>query len=199
MIEVEHIGGEKHYVPPPLRKGEIMASVTGLLSNNNLYQTQLARGLDMYTHDEDDDASSDYPQPFSNKEGAVDFDRLASSNGLRTTENLIDAIFNPIPTANERSSPFTYYDPDKARDAEKAAWAAERQSTHSSLDSGYTDGSSSHPPSVYTTNSDSTGTGNEAQARHWWQKMRSPRPSTPSIRTFRPTTPQTTEFAKIPA
>lgn len=199
-IEVEHIGGEKHYVPPPLRKGEIMASVTGLLSNSNLYQTKFARDLDMYTHHEDDDSASIYQQP----EGAVDFDRLACSQGLRTTENLIDAIFNPIPTANEDSSPFTYYDPDKAREAEKAAWAAERQSTHSSFDSGYTDGSSSHPASVYTTNSDSTGTGSGSgssdpqQPKHWWQKMRN-RPSTPVSRAFRPSTPQTTEFARIPS
>ncbi|EKM57271.1 uncharacterized protein PHACADRAFT_254954 [Phanerochaete carnosa HHB-10118-sp] len=197
-IEVEHIGGEQHYIPPPLRKGEIMASVTGLLSNNNLYQTKFARDLDMYTHDENDDSLSIYQQPFSTKEGAVDFDRLASSKGLRTTENLIDAIFNPAPTANEHLSPFTYYDPDKAREAEKAAWAAERQSTHSSLDSGLTDGSSSHSASAYTTNSDSTGAGSEAQPKHWWQKMRN-RPSTPMSKTFRPSTPQTTEFARIPS
>ncbi|GJE93112.1 N-terminal C2 domain-containing protein [Phanerochaete sordida] len=198
-IEVEHIGGEKQYTPPPLRKGEIMASVTGLLSNNNLYQTKFARDLDMYTHHEDDDSSSMYHQPFSTQEGGADFDRLASSQGLRTTENLIDAIFNPIPTTSEHSSPFTYYDPDKARDAEKVAWQAERQSTHSSFDSGYTDGSSSsHPASVYTTNSDSTSTGSDTQPKHWWQKMRS-RPSGSSPRTFRPSTPQTTEFATIPS
>ena len=39
---------------------------------------------------------------------------------------------------------------------------------------------------------------NMAAQRHWWQKMRS-RPSTPLYRTFRPSTPQNTEFARIPS
>ena len=168
-----------------------MASVTGLLSNNDLYQIKLARELDLYTRSSLDDD----PSAFS--DGAVNFDRLAASRGLRTTETLIDAIFNPVPTANEMPSPFTYYDPEKAREAEKASWAAERQSTHSSLDSGFTDDSSSHPASVYTTNSDSTGQTSDQPPRHWWQKMRN-RPSTPLTRTFRPPTPQTTEISRIP-
>ena len=177
-----------------------MASVTGLLANNDLYQTKLARDLDLYARGEDQDYQPGSIGQFSGQDGGTDFDRLAVSNGLRTTENLIDAIFNPVPTASERASPFTYYDPEKAREAEKAGWAAERQSTHSSLDSGYTDGSTgSVPASVYTTTSDSNSAGAETQAKHWWQKMRSPRPSTPNTRTFCPTTPQTTEFTRIPS
>jgi hypothetical protein len=172
-----------------------MASVTGLLSNNDLFQTKLARDLDLYTRSDDDDLDIYYRgvvQPYSNKEGTVDFDRLANSKGMRTTENLIDAIFNPVPTASDKPSPFTYYDPEKAREVEKVAWAVERQSTHSSLDSGYTDGSGGHPASVYTTNSDSTGLSLDQPPKHWWQKMRS-RPNTPLTRTFRPSTPQTAD------
>lgn len=188
-IELEHIGGEKTYIPPPLRKGEIMASVTGLLSNNDLYQTKLARDLDLYARGDDQDYQ---PGLFSGQDGATDFDRLAESNGLRITENLIDAIFNPVATANDHASPFTYYDPDKAREAERAASFVERQSTHSSVDSGLTDGSESHPASVYTTTSESTGPGAD-QPKHWWQKMRS-RPDTPIYQPFRPSTPQMTDF-----
>ena len=91
------------------RKGEIMASVTGLLSNNDLFQTHLARDLDLYTRVDDEDwAEGAHAQPYSKADGLVDFDRLASSNGLRTTENLIDALFNPVPTANAQPSPFTF-------------------------------------------------------------------------------------------
>ena len=45
---MEHVGGEKHYKPPPLRKGEILASVSGILSNNGLFNTRFARELDLY-------------------------------------------------------------------------------------------------------------------------------------------------------
>ena len=175
-----------------------MASVTGLLSNNDIYQTKLARDLDLYARGDDQDYQPGAIGLFSSQDGATDFDRLAVSNGLRTTENLIDAIFNPVPTANEHMSPFTYYDPEKAREAEKAASFVERQSTHSSVDSSLTDGSGSHPASVYTTTSDSTGPGAE-HPKHWWQKMRS-RPGTPLNRTFRPSTPQISDFApRIPS
>lgn len=173
-----------------------MASVTGLLSNNDLYQTKLARDLDLYARGDDEDYQPGAVRLYGGQDGTIDFDRLAVSNGLRTTENLIDAIFNPVPTASEKSSPFTYYDPDKAREVENAASFVERQSTHSSLESALTDGSGSHPASVYTTTSDSTSAGSD-QPKHWWQKMR---PNTPLNRTFRPSTPQMTQFSsRIPS
>ncbi|PSR75636.1 hypothetical protein PHLCEN_2v8927 [Hermanssonia centrifuga] len=203
-IEVEYVGGEKNYRPPPLRKGEIMASVSGLLSNSDVYRTQLARELDLYTRVDDEDWSDGFqrhhPQPYSNAEGQVDFDRLASSNGLRTTENLIDALFNPVPTANEKSSPFTYYDPEKAGEVEKQAWATERQSTHSSAESGFTEESGGKTPSVYTAGSDNSSGLGQDMHKHWWQKIRG-RPGTPLGRQFRPfaSTPQLNEIPATPA
>lgn len=133
-----------------------MASVTGLLANTDLFHTQLARDLDLYTRADDAD--------WADADGAVDFDRLADpgANGLRTTENLIDALFNPVPTASARVSPFTVYDPARAQEAEARAYAAEeeRQSTHSSTSSSLTEGSKltegsgGKTPSVYTAGSE---------------------------------------------
>ena len=181
-----------------------MASVTGLLSNNDLFQTHLARDLDLYTRVDDEDwAEGAHAQPYSKADGLVDFDRLASSNGLRTTENLIDALFNPVPTANAQPSPFTFYDPAKAHEAEVRAAVAERQSTHSSVDSSLsmTNGSMGKAASVYTTgsgDSGGTGAGPDVQHRTWWRKIRS-RPGTPmGSKGFRPGTPQS-EYPRVPS
>ena len=130
-IHLTHVGGTKVYKSPPLRKGEIMAEVSGFLTNNDLFRTRLARTLDLYSrdslssdlpHDEhesnlDDnrnlDLSSSHLEPtpqrpginrlFSHhaSSGTPDFDRLASLNGLHNTENLIEAIFNPVPTMSK--------------------------------------------------------------------------------------------------
>lgn len=184
-IDVQHVGGEKNFTPPPLRKGEIMASVTGLLSNNDLYNTKLARNLDMYTRPDDDEAWEDNfertpVQTYWNADGHVDFDRLVASDGLRTTENLIDAIFNPVLSTSPRQSPFTIYDPEKAQETDRQVFAVERQSTHSSTES-CTD-ASSHSSSAYTAGSDRSSNNQPERdlQKHWWQRMRGSRPSTPS-------------------
>lgn len=204
-IDVQYAGGEKNFTPPPLRKGEIMASVTGLLSNNDLYNTKLARNLDMYARPDDDAAWEDNfertpVQTYWNTDGHVDFDHLVTSSGLRTTENLIDAIFNPVATASPRQSPFTLYDPEKAHDADQQASAVERQSTHSSTESGYTDGSS-QSSSAYTAGSDHSSNSIPGQdhQKHWWQKMRSSRPSTPSDKLQRPFTPRANSYPRSPS
>jgi hypothetical protein len=41
----------------------------------------------------------------------LDMSNLSSAYGPRTTETLIEAIFNPVPTHSEKESPFTYYVP----------------------------------------------------------------------------------------
>lgn len=214
MIEVDWLGGEKNYTPPPLRKGEIMASVTGLLSNSDLFHTQLARDLDLYTRGDDDDWADKPAGPYSNGEGLVDFDRLAYSDGLRTTETLIDALFNPVPTASDTASPFTYFDPEGAKELERRAWASERESTHSSMESSLTGGSGTgsgsgsgsgsgdRTPSVYTAGSEHSSSTGIDPHRHWWRKIRA-RPSTPGTPTTRQQsradTIQSAHFARVPS
>jgi len=41
----------------------------------------------------------------------LDISSLSSSYGPRTTETLIEAIFNPVPSHSEKQSPFTYHVP----------------------------------------------------------------------------------------
>lgn len=163
-VHLTHVGGAKLYKPPPLRKGEIMAEVSGFLTNNDLFRTRLARTLDLYSRDDLPSAPNDHdpdpepllihehelvsnpnpnpthtaemadnqgltqsalqPQPqrpgmnrlFSHRapSGPSDIDRLASLNGLHNTENLIEAIFNPVPTISPDASPFTYFSPEEA-------------------------------------------------------------------------------------
>ncbi|THH28717.1 hypothetical protein EUX98_g5472 [Antrodiella citrinella] len=130
-IELEHIAGTKHYIPPPLPRGEILAEVSGLLTNNGLLNTRLVRDLELYnrgTHQasyEDfssSSSSSDPPSalsmPYATLDGHVDYDKLAVLNGLYTTEALIETLFNPVPTTTHTPSPFTYFDPVKARERE---------------------------------------------------------------------------------
>ncbi|KAH9934122.1 N-terminal C2 in EEIG1 and EHBP1 proteins-domain-containing protein [Fomitopsis serialis] len=135
-ITLEHIGGTKNYRPPPLAKGEILASVTGLLANNDLMQTSIARQLDDFTH-----ANHSGPQTFMQEDGRADGDGLASASGLRATEDLIETLFNPLPSASPAPSPFTYFAPAAARqnsvgsigsvDSQSDAYSVARSSTRS--------------------------------------------------------------------
>ncbi|KAL4253205.1 hypothetical protein ABKN59_004723 [Abortiporus biennis] len=195
-IELEHIGGTDKFLPPPLRKGEIMAEVSGLLSNNGLLRTRLARNLDLYTRSDSHLASFDpsspslfsphspqihlpphdnslnigidgrpiprksssYPYPYSRNDGLVDFDKLAIVNGLRTTENLIESLFNPIPTSSDVPSPFTFYNPEKARELEQNFESSLSLSLATGGD-GRDDASMISAETTYTRNSGTSGGG----------------------------------------
>lgn len=195
-VELEHVGGEKHYKPPPLRKGEILASVSSILSNNGLFQTRFARELDLYVGADKPEQENTFP--YADQEGHVQSDRLANSYGLRTTEHLIEALFNPVPSDSSEQTPFTYYAPPQQNrpqspsddadddDADKSN-SNGRRSVDSSI------GSASFVASTSEHSSFDPGMAADAASlsshRHWWQKIRS-RPSTPAHRTtFRPSTP----------
>ncbi|CDO77367.1 hypothetical protein BN946_scf184787.g16 [Trametes cinnabarina] len=195
-IELEHIGGEKHYKPPPLRKGEILASVSGILSNNGLFNTRFARELDLYVGADRPEEENSFP--YADPAGHVHPDQLANSYGLRTTEHLIEALFNPLPSESNDPSPFTYYAPPRPERNDSPHTMDSLDSPvdgRRSIDSSV--GSASY---VATTSEHSSTTGFEHTAtglagptapeghRHWWQKLRS-KPNTPSRTTFRPTTP----------
>ncbi|KAL1948148.1 hypothetical protein VTO73DRAFT_12223 [Trametes versicolor] len=196
-IELEHIGGEKHYKAPPLRKGEILASVSGLLNNNGLFNTRFARELDLYVGG--DKAEEDGSFPYADKNGHVQPDSLATSFGLRTTEHLIEALFNPVPSESADSSPFTYYapphpDPPRRQDSvtDSLDGSTGRRSVDSSIGSAsYIATPSEHSSSAgfdYSSGATTVGAPGTDSQRHWWQKIRS-RPTTPARTTFRPTTP----------
>ncbi|KAI0922688.1 hypothetical protein AcV5_009593 [Taiwanofungus camphoratus] len=201
-IELEHIGGEKHYRPPPLRKGEILASVSGLLSNNELLRTSVARQLDEYTRGDLPDEDSRL-HPFMHGDGHADGDRLATSYGLRSTEDLIEALFNPVPTSRPTPSPFTYFAPqhndvgsaDTSSDSLSLTNGIEpeQQSMNSvSADSAsaHTGGSVGSAQELATAAYVIGASGSSKAAvgdasKTWWRKMRS-RHGTPTTRNLKP-------------
>ena len=197
------------------------------------------RDLDLYNRgtseypDSDSTASSPLSEqrststsmPYTTGDGRVDYDRLAVQDGLHTTENLIEAIFNPVPTSSNVPSPFTYFDPENARmreaallsqtrDTDSADTSIESNNSSSNLSgSGSGSGrrpSKHYPPSERSQRSHSSASSVlEAQKPHWWQKLQmgggsstgggSSRPGTPSGRNFvRPMTPRfSSEVEKV--
>lgn len=143
-IELQHIGGEKQYNAPPLQKGEVMAEVATLLerspygtlprpaysrkasaanSSANLPpRTQgknapallATSSLQGSTLGSAGGSRSRVHSPAPNLDG---LDPLVAGTGssLRTTDNIIEAIFNPVPTSSTAPSPFTYYVPPRSR------------------------------------------------------------------------------------
>ncbi|KAI0363764.1 hypothetical protein BV20DRAFT_983585 [Pilatotrama ljubarskyi] len=193
-IELEHIGGEKHYKPPPLRKGEILASVSGILSNNGLFNTRFARELDLYVGA--DRAEEENGFPYADKEGHVQPDQLANSHGLRATEHLIEALFNPVPSDSADPSPFTYYAPPQPERKDSFATSNDsfdhntgRRSIDSSVGSAsYVATASEHSSTAGFEHGPGMTPASADSHRHWWQRIRS-KPNTPAKTTFRPSTP----------
>jgi len=139
-IELEHIGGEKHYKAPPLQKGEVMAEVTTLLerspygtlprhsysrkpSNNSNTSRNVSgnstSGLAVPSPISGDRSSNIGSRTRVNSPEPDTLDALLSgsrsANSVRTTDNIIEAIFNPVPTSSTAPSPFTYYVAPKPR------------------------------------------------------------------------------------
>lgn len=139
-IELNHIGGEKQYKAPPLQKGEVMAEVTTLLerspygtlprqsysrkpsNNSNISRNVSGKsmtGLAAPSPIAGDRNSTVGSRSRLNSPEPDTLDSLLSgsrsSNSIRTTDNIIEAIFNPVPTTSTASSPFTYYVAPKPR------------------------------------------------------------------------------------
>ena len=125
-IEMEYVSGETAYIPPPLAKGEILTGLAGFLDQDVVRKRP--RVLDVYGPYKDQeeleiDLLGGGPPPRSpggtpdvggggDIGVAFDVQRLPFAYGTKTTETLIDALFNPTRTTEPRNeSPFTYYDP----------------------------------------------------------------------------------------
>ncbi|KZT00686.1 uncharacterized protein LAESUDRAFT_708494 [Laetiporus sulphureus 93-53] len=223
-IELTHAGGTTDYRPPPLHKSEILASVTGLLEQNDRLRTSLAREVDAYTYPTPSSPSSSLPpegsaeHPFMRADGTPDGERLAYAHGLRDTEALIETLFNPVPVSTRATdpSPFTYYAPVPQSPAPSAPGLGERTCSRS----GSTDASSVLSVGACSVRSMSVSGGSDAgprvsvekpavesspeipvatlehgeDHRTWWRKIRS-RPGTPVGRTYKLPLPRQTEVA----
>ena len=91
------------------RKGEVLPSVSGILFNTGLFNTCFVREIDLYVGT--DKLENENAFPYADKEGHVKAERLATSYSVWTTEDLIEALFNPIPSKAAEQTPFTYYAP----------------------------------------------------------------------------------------
>lgn len=127
---MEYVGGETQYIPPPLPKGEILNGLASFLEND-MYRKR-PRALDLYGPYNDQEEleidllgriKSDHEakqrhrgadDDTDDEDDGVAFDvhRLPLAYGPKTTETLIEALFNPVKTSEKRNeSPFTYYVP----------------------------------------------------------------------------------------
>ncbi|KAG2040702.1 hypothetical protein BDR03DRAFT_948318 [Suillus americanus] len=115
-VQLEHVSGESSYIAPPLPKGEILSGVAGLL-DNDIFRTR-PRTLDLYANANSSSSSvstisthsSGKRRPGSKrKKNPLDASQLPNTRGIRGTEKLIEALFNPAPvTRSGQLTPFTY-------------------------------------------------------------------------------------------
>lgn len=155
--------------------------MTGLLANNDLMRTSIARQLDDFTH-----ANHTGPQIFMQPDGRADAERLATTSGLRATEDLIETLFNPLPTASPAPSPFTYFAPAAARqnsvgsiasmDSTSDSYSVARGSTHTTSSDGLHTNVSVDKLAVDSMMASlrPLESPRDAAGKGWWKKVRSP-------------------------
>ncbi|KAG2076282.1 hypothetical protein BDR04DRAFT_1090263 [Suillus decipiens] len=113
-VQLEYVSGESSYIAPPLPKGEILSGVAGLL-DNDIFRTR-PRTLDLYANENSSSSSVSTISTHSSgklgpkrKKNPLDASQLPNTRGIRGTERLIEALFNPVPvTRPAQLTPFTY-------------------------------------------------------------------------------------------
>jgi hypothetical protein len=119
-----------------------------------------------------------------------DASRLPLAYGPKTTEALIEAIFNPVPTTSPLGSPFTYYVPPESYESRKRVVVDNgNERVYAEVASVYSMASSSEETTHTTTSGQRSVSGSSRQmsedshgeakkSRSWWNKIAS-RPETP--------------------
>ncbi|KAJ3986852.1 hypothetical protein F5890DRAFT_1406489 [Lentinula detonsa] len=189
-IYLEHVGGDANYIAPPLPKGEIFNGVADLL-DDDVYLTR-PRALDLW--DESDLEEPRYEVPF-------DVSRLPLAYGPKTTEMLIEAIFNPVRVTHHDSkgNPFTYYvSPEEIRKEEEERKLERMRDKDGTLRARHMGNES---PSLYSaddTSSHSGHTGSQENSdigrgrsgvRGWWSRKTKTAVSSTPTGSSRPGTP----------
>ncbi|KAH7106993.1 hypothetical protein BKA62DRAFT_685712 [Auriculariales sp. MPI-PUGE-AT-0066] len=125
-LHVEWMAGEKQYRPAPLKKSEILAGISGLLSTI-LHESEelhikhtggLFSGSSIIPYAED---MSFHPvRSINERTRSTRATPSPSSSSLTVvgpvidvdhTERVVESIFNPFPSSSETQNPFTYYTP----------------------------------------------------------------------------------------
>ncbi|KAG8712329.1 hypothetical protein FRC08_014737 [Ceratobasidium sp. 394] len=124
-IDVKWLSGEQDYVAPPLQKAQIMEGVAGLMSNDRIMHTsrpQLSPNSSASSFY--NITTPDLPSTPGLNRGrspslsrtptlshSLSFTRPTTPGPTARTEQIIEALFNPVPTTNPNPSPFAYYAP----------------------------------------------------------------------------------------
>ncbi|KAF9461768.1 hypothetical protein BDZ94DRAFT_1370507 [Collybia nuda] len=130
-VSVTHASGPSEFHAPPLPKGEISNGISEILEENEVYRTR-PRGLNLYGPYEDQEeleidllgakakgkakegshteAKHKHSRTISSPTPIFDPERLPHAYGPKTTETLIEALFNPVAVGERRrESPFTVF------------------------------------------------------------------------------------------
>jgi hypothetical protein len=103
-LEIDLLGGPPRTVRPPRDAKSRHAG------------TSRAQDVDQ---NQDSDLNEDGDEECDEEEEAFDVHRLHVAYGPKTTEALIEALFNPVRTSEKRKeSPFTYYEPKTKKNPE---------------------------------------------------------------------------------
>lgn len=106
-IALTQIGGETNYRSPPLPKSEVHAGVANLLQRDAHVGVGSASYLG--TPRPPSPANGSRSRAGSFRSDADDVFPELIGSAQRTADNIIEAIFNPVPTTSKAPSPFTYY------------------------------------------------------------------------------------------
>ncbi|QRV98904.1 N-terminal C2 in EEIG1 and EHBP1 proteins [Ceratobasidium sp. AG-Ba] len=123
-IDVKWLSGDQDYIAPPLQKAQIMDAVAGLMSNDRIMHSSRphlstsSSASSFYNI-----ATPDLPStpglrgrsPSLSRtptlSHSLSFTRPHTPGPTARTEQIIEALFNPVPTTNPNPSPFSYYAP----------------------------------------------------------------------------------------
>jgi hypothetical protein len=183
-----------------------LSGIAGILEND-VYRTR-PRTLNLYGMYHNNGEKQRKDSALKNGTDPFDMSKLSSAYGPQTTETLIEAIFNPVPTHSEKESPFTYFvpleDPGKKpssvtigldtigneRGSLKRNGSVHSTATSSEYASAYSNSPAGKAPSLSSQSgrslsshehSSESGTGGEEKHKSWWRKIGRSRPGTPVI------------------
>jgi hypothetical protein len=136
-IHVQQLDSDKTiYKAPPLPRGEILTGVTRLLESE-VHRTR-PTALNLFDGFPTDDPSYSRPSLIRDKSSSglpkYDIEKLPYASGPKTTHDIIEALFNPVPTTSKSDvTPFTYLVEPVEYKAAKADWVTKNKPSATNL------------------------------------------------------------------
>ena len=190
-IHVSQIDTDKTiYKAPPLPKGEILTGVAQLLEDEIHRVRPISLGL-YEGFPTADDPHVNRPSLFRKKSSSLanqqlpkyDLERLPFASGPKTTHDIIDAIFNPVPTVSTKEvTPFTYLVAPTEFKAAKEDWVKRHRTSSEEAAEEEKERvmrRSEDGGGVSTNGGHGHGVENGAAKARWWSLNSRSRPGTP--------------------